>query len=146
MTKAEALKALLVKIAGEGSAEDYPEEEVSELIRLIAEKYTASGGGTPGPQGEKGEKGDPGETGPQGPPGEKGEKGDPGEAGPQGEKGEKGDPGDAGPQGEKGDPGAAGKSVTALALTVDGTGKVTGGTVTFSDTSTAAITVSTASA
>ena len=131
MTKAEALKALLVKIAGEGSAEDYPEEEVSELIQLIAEKYTASGGGTPGPQGEKGEKGDPGETGPQGPPGE---------------KGEKGDPGDAGPQGEKGDPGAAGKSVTALALTVDGTGKVTGGTVTFSDTSTAAITVSTASA
>ncbi len=131
MTKAEALKALLVKIAGEGSAEDYPEEEVSELIRLIAEKYTVSGGGTPGPQGEKGEKGDPGETGPQGPPGE---------------KGEKGDPGDAGPQGEKGDPGAAGKSVTALALTVDGTGKVTGGTVTFSDTSTAAITVSTASA
>ena len=104
MTKAEALKTLLVKIAGEGSAEDYPEEEVSELIRLIAEKYTASGGGTPGPQGEKGEKGDPG------------------------------------------DPGAAGKSVTALALTVDGTGKVTGGTVTFSDTSTAAITVSTASA
>ena len=131
MTKAEALKTLLVKIAGEGSAEDYPEEEVSELIQLIAEKYTASGGGTPGPQGEKGEKGDPGETGPQGPPGE---------------KGEKGDPGDAGPQGEKGDPGAAGKSVTALALTVDGTGKVTGGTVTFSDTSTAAITVSTASA
>ena len=131
MTKAEALKALLVKIVGEGSAEDYPEEEVSELIRLIAEKYTASGGGTPGPQGEKGEKGDPGETGPQGPPGE---------------KGEKGDPGDTGPQGEKGDPGAAGKSVTALALTVDGTGKVTGGTVTFSDTSTAAITVSTASA
>ena len=119
MTKAEALKALLVKIAGEGSVEDYPEEEVSELIRLIAEKYTASGGGTPGPRGEKGEKGDPGETGPQGPPGE---------------KGEKGDPGDAGPQGEKGDPGAAGKSVTALALTVDGTGKVTGGTVTFSDT------------
>ena len=128
MTKAEALKTLLVKIAGEGSAEDYPEEEVSELIRLIAEKYTASGGGTPGPQGEKGEKGDPGD------------------AGPQGEKGEKGDPGDTGPQGEKGDPGAAGKSVTALALTVDGTGKVTGGTVTFSDTSTAAITVSTASA
>ena len=131
MTKAEALKALLVKIAGEGSVEDYPDEEVSELIRLIAEKYTASGGGTPGPRGEKGEKGDPGETGPQGPPGE---------------KGEKGDPGDTGPQGEKGDPGAAGKSVTALALTVDGTGKVTGGTVTFSDTSTAAITVSTAPA
>ena len=131
MTKAEALKALLVKIAGEGSAEDYPEEEVSELIRLIAEKYTASGGGTPGPRGEKGEKGEPGETGPQGPPGK---------------KGEKGDPGDTGPQGEKGDPGAAGKSVTALALTVDGTGKVTGGTVTFSDTSTAAITVATAPA
>ena len=84
--------------------------------------------------------------GPKGDQGPKGDKGDQGPQGPQGEKGEKGDPGDAGPQGEKGDPGAAGKSVTALALTVDGTGKVTGGTVTFSDTSTAAITVSTAPA
>lgn len=52
--------------------------------------------------------------------------------------------GPAGPQGEKGDTGASGKdgkSVTAIALTTDSTGKVTGGTVTYSDKSTSAITV-----
>lgn len=42
--------------------------------------------------------------------------------------------------------GADGKSVTAIALTVDAAGKVTGGTATFSDKSTAAITVTTATA
>lgn len=55
-----------------------------------------------------------------------------------------GSQGPAGPQGEKGDTGAAGKdgkSVTSIALTTDETGKVTGGTVTFSDESTSAITV-----
>lgn len=55
-----------------------------------------------------------------------------GPAGPQGEKGDKGDTGAAGKDG---------KSVTAIALTTDETGKVTGGTVTFSDESTSAITV-----
>lgn len=55
-----------------------------------------------------------------------------GSQGPQGEPGEKGDPGE---------PGKDGKSVTAIALTTDETGKVTGGTVTFSDESTSAITV-----
>lgn len=52
--------------------------------------------------------------------------------------------GPAGPQGEKGDTGASGKdgkSVTAIALTTDSTGKVTGGTVTYSDKSTSAIKV-----
>lgn len=47
------------------------------------------------------------------------------------------------PQGG-GTAGPAGKSVKALALTTDASGKVTGGTVTFSDSSTAPITVTTA--
>lgn len=51
-----------------------------------------------------------------------------------------------GPQGPQGPPGAAGKGVKALALTADSTGKITGGTVTFSDDSTAAVTVTTAEA
>lgn len=48
-----------------------------------------------------------------------------------------------GPQGPQG---PAGKGVKALALTADSTGKITGGTVTFSDNSTAAVTVTTAEA
>lgn len=51
-----------------------------------------------------------------------------------------------GPQGPQGPQGPAGKGVKALALTADSTGKITGGTVTFSDNSTAAITVTTAEA
>lgn len=51
-----------------------------------------------------------------------------------------------GPQGPQGPAGAAGKGVKALALTADSTGKITGGTVTFSDDSTAAVTVTTAEA
>lgn len=47
----------------------------------------------------------------------------------------------AGPAGATG---ADGKSVKAIALTVDGDGKVTGGTATLSDNSTLAITVTTA--
>lgn len=54
--------------------------------------------------------------------------------GTPGEKGEKGDPG------EKGATGATGKGVKAIALTTTD-GAVTGGTVTFTDNSTAAITV-----
>lgn len=52
--------------------------------------------------------------------------------------------GTQGPKGDKGDQGPAGqdgKSVTAIALTTDETGKVTGGTVTYSDESTSEITV-----
>lgn len=54
--------------------------------------------------------------------------------------------GPQGPQGPQGPAGAAGKGVKALALTADATGKITGGTVTFSDNSTAAVTVTTAEA
>ncbi len=67
--------------------------------------------------------------------------------GPAGPKGEKGDTGAAGAKGEKGDTGAAGakgdagKGVKSIALTTDASGKVNGGTVTFTDSTTAPITV-----
>lgn len=54
--------------------------------------------------------------------------------------------GDAGSAGAKGDPGAAGVSVTAIALTTDASGKVTGGKATLSDKSTLDITVTAATA
>lgn len=79
---------------------------------------------------------------------QKGEKGDTGERGPQGEQGPKGEDGTNGADGangNKGDPGsdgADGVSVVGLSLTTDDNGAVTGGTVTFSDDSTADITVS----
>lgn len=63
-----------------------------------------------------------------------------------GPKGDKGDPGTPGAKGATGAPGPAGKSVTKLALTTDAAGKVTGGTVTFSDNTTAQVTVTTATA
>ncbi|MCT2920676.1 hypothetical protein EFT58_08875 [Lactococcus lactis] len=46
----------------------------------------------------------------------------------------------AGPKGDKGDTGATGKGVKGIALTTTD-GKVTGGTVTFDDDSTGAVTV-----
>lgn len=61
-----------------------------------------------------------------------------GTQGPEGPKGDKGD------QGEQGPAGADGKSVTSIALTTDETGKVTGGTVTYSDESTSEITITVA--
>lgn len=86
--------------------------------------------GETGAQGPQGEKGDPGETGPRGPKGD---------TGPAGAKGDKGDTGAAGAQGP------AGKGVKSIALTTTG-GVVTGGTVTFTDDSTAPITVTAAEA
>lgn len=64
-------------------------------------------------------------------------------------QGEKGDTGAAGAKGETGDTGAKGDTglgVKAIALTTDASGAVTGGTVTFTDNTTAAITVTTAGA
>ncbi len=61
-----------------------------------------------------------------------------GTQGPEGPKGDKGDPGEQGPAG------ADGKSVTSITLTTDETGKVTSGTVTYSDESTSEITVTVA--
>lgn len=73
-----------------------------------------------GVQGPKGEKGDTGETGPQGPAGQDGAQGATGATGPAG---------------------ADGKSVTAIELTTNAEGAVTGGTATLSDESTIQITV-----
>ena len=100
-------------------------------------------------QEQKGPKGDTGEAGTPGVAGPKGDKGDPGVAGPAGPKGDtgltgpKGDKGDTGP---KGAAGADGKSITAITLTTNEGGQVTGGTATLSDQSTIEITVSQAGA
>lgn len=67
--------------------------------------------------------------------GPRGEKGNTGEAGPQGA---------TGPAGATGAAGADGKSVTAITLTKDSSGKITGGKATLSDQSTINITVTTA--
>lgn len=103
--------------------------------------------GPQGPQGATGAtgpKGDPGEQGPQGIQGIQGpagEAGPAGEQGPAGQAGAKGDPGETGPQGPAGSNGA---SIVSIALTTDAEGKVTGGTATLSDGTTAPITVTTA--
>jgi hypothetical protein len=124
-TKVKFLKQLALKVTSATSEDEVAGETVCEVLDYIVKNYKEGAGsqGPAGPQGEKGEKGDTGEQGP---------------------KGDKGDTGEQGPKGDKGDTGAAGKdgkSVTAIALTTDETGKVTGGTVTFSDESTSAITV-----
>lgn len=58
-----------------------------------------------------------------------------GATGPKGDKGDKGDQGEVGPAG------ADGKSITAIALTTNAEGAVTGGTATLSDESVIQITV-----
>lgn len=75
--------------------------------------------------------------------GEKGDKGDKGDKGATGAAGAKGDKGDTGATGPAGTNGTDGKSVTAISLTTDSTGAVTGGTCTLSDSSSIAITVTT---
>ena len=103
--------------------------------------------GVQGPKGEKGDTGPQGPIGPQGeigPKGDKGDKGDTGDTGPQGPKGDTGAQGPAGQngaQGATGPAGADGKSITAIALTTNAEGAVTGGTATLSDESIIQITV-----
>ncbi len=65
--------------------------------------------------------------------------------GAKGDTGAKGETGAKGPQGAAGAQGPAGKGVKSIALTTTG-GVVTGGTVTFTDDSTAPITVTAAEA
>ena len=61
--------------------------------------------------------------------------------GTQGQKGDKRDTGEQGSQGEQGPAGADGKSLTAIELTTNAEGALTGGTATLSDKSTIQITV-----
>lgn len=61
--------------------------------------------------------------------------------GTQGPKGDKGDTGAQGATGATGPAGVDGKSVTAIELTTNAGGAVTGGTATLSDKSTIPITV-----
>ena len=68
-----------------------------------------------------------------------------GPQGPKGDTGAQGPKGADGKNGAQGPAGADGKSVKAIALTTTA-GAVTGGTVTFSDDSTAPITVTSADA
>lgn len=71
----------------------------------------------------------------------KGEKGATGSTGATGAKGDKGDTGATGATGKDGTNGKDGKSVTAISLTINADGKVTGGTATLSDNATVPITV-----
>lgn len=64
-----------------------------------------------------------------------------GTQGPKGDKGDKGDTGAQGATGATGPAGADGKSVTAIELTTNAEGAITGGTATLSDKSTISITV-----
>ena len=89
-------------------------------------RFFSSNGWVDAASGVQGPKGDAGPQGPQG------EKGDTGATGPKGDKGDKGEVGPAG---------ADGKSITAIALTNNAEGAVTGGTATLSDESVIQITV-----
>lgn len=88
--------------------------------------------GVQGPKGDVGPQGPQGLQGPAGPKGGKGDKGDTGAQGPAGQNGA---------QGATGPAGADGKSITAIALTTNAEGAVTGGTATLSDESIIQITV-----
>lgn len=94
-----------------------------------------------GPKGDTGAKGATGATGAQGPQGAKGDAftyDDFTEEQLAGLKGEKGATGSTGPQGLKGDTGA---TITAISLTTDSAGVITGGTATLSDDTTVPITI-----
>ena len=78
----------------------------------------------------------------RGPQGLQGPAGPAGATGPKGEQGEVGPQGPAGANGTNGTNGTNGRGVVSIALTVDANGAVTGGTVTYTDSTTDAITVS----
>ena len=92
-------------------------------------KFFGANGWVDAASGVQGPKGDTGPQGPIGPKGDKGEKGDTGAQGP------------AGQNGATGPAGADGNSITAIELTTNAEGAVTGGTATLSDESIIQITV-----
>lgn len=102
--------------------------------------------GSKGSTGAAGAKGEQGPTGPAGPAGAAGPKGDAGPQGPIGPTGPKGDQGETGPAGAAGAKGATGAHVTAITLTKDSTGAITGGTASLSDGTSVPITVTVAEA
>ena len=83
-------------------------------------------------------------NGSKGSTGAAGPKGDVGPQGPIGPTGPKGDQGEIGPAGAAGAKGATGAHVTAIALTKDSTGVITGGTASLSDGTSVPITVTVA--
>ena len=85
-------------------------------------------------------------NGSKGSTGAAGPKGDVGPQGPIGPTGPKGDQGEIGPAGAAGAKGATGAHVTAIALTKDSTGVITGGTASLSDGTSVPITVTVAEA
>lgn len=97
-------------------------------------------------KGEKGEQGPAGPAGAAGAAGAAGPKGDAGPQGPIGPTGPKGDQGETGPVGAAGAKGATGAHVTAITLTKDSTGAITGGTASLSDGTSVPITVTVAEA
>ena len=82
--------------------------------------------------------------GADGQPVEPGAQGPQGETGPQGPKGDTGAQGPQGPKGDTGAAGADGLGVSAISLTTDSTGKVTGGTWTDTKSGSHNITVTVA--
>lgn len=110
-----------------------PLQDGSFKLRFFSSNgWVDAASGVQGPKGDVGPQGPQGLQGPAGPKGDKGGKGDTGAQGPAGQNGA---------QGATGPAGADGKSVTAIELTTDETGRVTGGTATLSDKSTIQITV-----
>lgn len=85
-------------------------------------------------------------NGSKGSTGAAGPKGDVGPQGPIGPTGPKGDQGEIGPAGAAGAKGATGAHVTAITLTKDSTGAITGGTASLSDGTSVPITVTVAEA
>lgn len=106
-------------------------------------KFFGPNGWVDAASGVQGPKGDQGPQGPQGLQGPAGPQGEVGPQGPKGDTGAQGPAGQDGAQGAAGPAGADGKSVTAIELTTNAEGAVTGGTATLSDKSTIKITVTT---
>lgn len=138
----------------------------SDLVALSELKGAKGDKGATGAAGAKGDKGEAGATGAKGADGADGKsayqiwldagnsgnetsflaslKGSKGDTGAKGDKGDKGETGAAGAAGKDGTNGKDGKSVTAISLTTNADGKVTGGTLTLSDNTTVPITITSA--